>query len=153
MAESKYRWDGYTAAGNRKLVVNGTLTCEERYGDPGDSNNCLIDSLRQCLRIESDNMAVRRELQVEFANAVGAERVTANSYLEVTTHAMAIVRALFKHNRSNRPKDIDPYTFCVVGLSANAASTHGDFAGNVASQERLFVMNIGNCHFNAVIPI
>ena len=148
--QQSWRKDGKTSDGADKLVVNGK-SYVVRYGDPGGCNNCLIDSLRQCLYIQSDNRAVRKDLQAQFALAPGAAKVTAHSYLEVHRHATSIVQGLFKYNSSNRPKDVDVRDFCVVALSAN--SENGDVVGDVNAPHQLLVMNYDNVHFDAVIPL
>jgi hypothetical protein len=54
-------------------------------------NNCLIDSLRQCLGLNSNRVAVRNDLRLEFARADGRSKVSTVSYLDADSHWQAII--------------------------------------------------------------
>ena len=138
-----------------QLLVDGVLY-KKGYGYPGDpalgeSNNCLIDSLRQALGdVECDRMLVRRDLQVEFgtANANNPRRnVTDDSYLDVECHWQAILRSLFRHNTSGRPVECDPNDYCVVALYGDREG-NGIVLGNVHASHRLVIINWGDRHFD-----
>ena len=65
-----WHFDGRTARGSRKLVVDGISYFVGR-GDPGraadgEYNNCLIDSLRQCAGLLASRKSVRSDLKIEL---------------------------------------------------------------------------------------
>ena len=69
-----------TSWGATKLMIDGVQYFVGR-GDPGDArigehNNCLIDSLRQCLGIQRNYRKVREDLMVAYGNASGHVTVT-----------------------------------------------------------------------------
>ena len=73
-----------TPRGSRRVVVVDDARYTVGYGDPGraadgEFNNCLIDSLRQCVGIISDRKAVRHALIEEFGSADGRAKVTDTS--------------------------------------------------------------------------
>ena len=73
------------------------------HGDPGratenESNNCLIDSLRQCIGIHVDRRRVRADLLQEFSAAIGRARVTQGSFLDFESHWRAILQSISRHN-------------------------------------------------------
>ena len=53
-------------------------------------NNCLIDSLRQCLQLTCDRVAVRNDLIRDFGQAAGRAEVTIQSYLDADSHWQAM---------------------------------------------------------------
>ena len=83
-----------------QLEVDGVPYCR-RFGNPGQSpkgeglNNCLIDSLRQCLDIVLNHQeavalgkAVRRDLEAEFDEPLDDQRrlvTRASFWISVTT--------------------------------------------------------------------
>ena len=75
-----------------RVVVVDEISYAVGRGDPGtDSNgvcenNCLIDSLRQCLGIVADCRQVRRDLINEFEGATGRDRAAVVSYLDAGAH-------------------------------------------------------------------
>ena len=87
-SQTEWRFDGRTSQGKTRLIVNG-LQYYRGYGNPGRSrqgacsNNCLIDSLRQCLGMHSDPELVRQDLLRDFCNAEGLARVTQRSFLDL----------------------------------------------------------------------
>ena len=130
---------------------------QRRWGNPGDEdrgeqNNCLIDSLRQCLdNIACDRLAVRRDLQAEFGNANHFDprrNVTENSYLDVGCHWKAIFRSLFRHNTSGRPRECNLDDYCVVALCGLHPSRGGVVLGRINAPNRLVVVNWRDEHFD-----
>ena len=102
---SQVSWSlsGRTGGGLRFVSVADTSYVVGR-GDPrrdgsgASKNNCLIDSLRQCIGIAADCKQVRQDLINEFASASGRAHVGVSSYLDVEVHWRAIIRSLFLHN-------------------------------------------------------
>ena len=138
-----------------ELLVDG-VAYKKGYGlpgnvDRGEMNNCLIDSLRQCLGdIQCDRNAVRRDLQAEFASDLPQDPrgvVTARSYLDVEHHWEAIVRSLLHHNTSGLAPSFDPRDYCVVALFGDRPG-HGAVLGNLTAARRLVVVNWGDVHFD-----
>ena len=122
------------------------------YGDPGkaadgEENNCLIDSLRQCLSLHSDRLAVREDLKAAFANAAGRARVTHTSYLDVGSHWQDILQSLFRHNTDGRPPDCDPREYCVIALCIDRPD-HGTVLGDITAPNLLVVLNHHDMHFD-----
>ena len=151
-----WRFDGETARGARRVLLDG-VAYAKGYGfpgrlDDGEQNNCLIDSLRQCLGIACDRRAVRRDLVYEFSGATGRARVTQDSYLDVVEHGRAILRSLFRHNVSDLPTDVDLGLYCVVALAADRED-YGVVVGNVRAPHRLVVLNHGDIHFNPCLHL
>ena len=146
---------------NRKrLEVDGVLY-ECRWGDPGRSpegeclNNCLIDSLRQCMdNLQSDREAVRKDLEAEFDEPFHDQRrvVTRTSFLDIGHHWKAILRSLLRHNTSNRCAAFDPNDYCIVGLYGNRPG-HGDVFGRRDAPNRLVVVNWSDQHFDPCLRI
>jgi hypothetical protein len=138
-----------------EVLIDGVLY-QRGYGNPGDEalgerNNCLIDSLRQCLNIECNRLAVRRDLQAEFGNANVRDprrNVTRDSYLDVELHWGAIVRSLFRHNTSGNPRECDLDDYCVVALYGNNPDNGGFVGGRLDAPNRLVVVNWGDVHFD-----
>ena len=102
-----------------QLLVDG-IAYRKGYGDPGAAehgewNNCLIDSLRQCLGgVQCDRRVVRKELQAQYGNGFQQDPrsvVTADSYLDVELHWAAILRSILRHNTSGLTRSFDPTIF------------------------------------------
>ena len=116
MSQVVWRFSVERAKGGRpKVDVDGVTYCVG-HGDPGrahegEFNNCLIDSLRQCVGITADRKLVRADLENEFRNAVGRARVTQTSFLDVDSHWRTILRSLFLHNTSGEPAQCDVSQF------------------------------------------
>ena len=83
-SQINWRFNGNTTSGSTSIVVDGRPYYVQ-YGNPGklsegERNNCLIDSLRQCIGVQCDRTLVRADLQslYEFhagrANNVLSER-------------------------------------------------------------------------------
>ena len=128
-------------------------------GDPGTDingaceNNCLIDSLRQCLGIVADCRQVRRDLINEFARATGDRaRVGVANYLDVEAHWRSILRSLFRHNVSGLPATCNVDDFCVIALSANNVG-HGSVEGTMGAPRTLVVLNHSDQHFDPCLPL
>ena len=93
MTQITWQWDGVG------VVVVGGRKYDVGYGNPGGHNDCLIDSLRQCLGFDTDPRRVRADLMEAFADALDERtRVTANSYLNLDSHWQALLQSLFRHN-------------------------------------------------------
>ena len=151
-----WHFDGSTARGSRKIIVDGTAYSVGR-GDPGraadgEYNNCLIDSLRQCVGMVSDRKAVRKDLMDEFRNAELRAKVTLESYLDIESHWRSILTALFRHNGSNLPTECDLRQYCVIALYANRAG-HGVVFGSLNAPCRLVVLNDSDIHFDPCLQL
>ena len=151
-----WRFDGRTERGAVRIIVDG-VSYFEGFGNPGqrddgEQNNCLIDSLRQCLSIECDRRAVRADLVSEFSDAAGRGRVTEDSYLGVEEHARAILRSLFRHTSSDLLPVVDLGEYCVVALAADREN-HGIVIGNVRAPHRLVLFNHADVHFNPCLRL
>ena len=139
-----------------ELEIDGA-NYSKGYGFPGDSsvgefNNCLIDSLRQCLGdFHCDRRQVRSDLRTEFGNYVGSDAVTHTSYLDVELHWKAILRSLFRNNTDGRSVTVDLDDYCVVALDGDRPG-HGVVLGNMHAMHRLVVINWGNVHFDPCLP-
>ena len=140
------------AADPRALVVDG-VSYRIGFGDPGQdsdgacANNCLIDSLRQCLGLVADCTLVRRDLIAQYSNAVGRARATINSYLDVESHWAAIVKSLFVRNTSGELTTCNVDFYCVIALS-HEREGHGSVEGSRAANWKLVVMNYNDVHFD-----
>ena len=155
---SQMPWRFTNESGFDQLEVDG-VQYERRYGNPGKSpageglNNCLIDSLRQCMdNLHSDREAVRRDLEAEFDEPLDDQRrlVTRASFLDIGHHWQAILRSLLRHNTSNRSAAFDPNNYCIVGLFGNRPG-HGVVFGRRDAPNRLVVINWYDMHFDACI--
>ena len=136
-----------------QLVVDG-VNYRKGYGVPGnlnegEANNCLIDSIRQCLgNLECDRRLVREDLKSEFGNSADPrQRVTCNNYLDVESHWKAIVLSLFRHSRSYTQITTNVDDYCVVALYGTREG-HGVVLGNVHAVNRLVVVNWSDMHFD-----
>ena len=79
--------------GDNIVVVDGDAYAVG-YGNPGGFNDCLIDSLRQCLGLDTDPRRVRNDLLSSFASSPDARaRVTPNSYLDLDSHWRILISA------------------------------------------------------------
>ena len=155
-SQVEWYFDGLTQRGSRKIVVDGVAYFIGR-GDPGravngEFNNCLIDSLRQCVGLVASRPAVRNDLLVEFGSAVGRAKVTASSFLDVDAHWQSILQSLFRHNTSGLPHVCDTQSFCVVALYANRVG-HGIVLGNLRAPNRLVVLNNSDVHFDPCLRL
>ena len=156
LSQIAWSFAGRAPNGSRRILVDNTAYIVGR-GDPGraedgEYNNCLIDSLRQCLQIESDRRAVRDDLRRGFAQANGRAKVTATSYLDVDSHWQAILHSLFRHNRSGHQHVCDILDYCVVALAAERAG-HGVVLGNINALHRLVALNDRDVHFDPCLPL
>ena len=141
--------------GSQLIAVDGREYFVGR-GNPGTSvdqeyNNCLIDSLRQCLNLMVNRKTVRQELMASFGNAVGRARVTETSYLDVEEHGQHIITYLFRHNLLRPIQNIDLDQFCIIALSATDCN-HGVVVGRRDARRRLVVLNHGDIHFDPCLP-
>ena len=161
---SQMPWRFTNEGGFNHLEVDG-VQYERRHGNPGQSpageglNNCLIDSLRQCLDIVLSpeeavalGKAVRRDLEAEFDEPLDDQRrlVTRASFLDIGHHWQAILRSFLRHNTSNRSAAFDPNDYCIVGLFGNRPG-HGVVFGRRDAPNRLVVINWYDMHFDACI--
>ena len=137
-------WDWH---GSGQVVVDGQAYVLGR-GDPGGFNDCLIDSLRQCLGLDTNPWKVRDDLMVAFTHATDARAlVTYNSYLDLDSHWRTILRSLFNHNTCGVNQGCDLELYCVVSLSRDRVN-HGLVVGNASAQHRLVIMNDSDVHFD-----
>ena len=141
------------------LVVVEGISYVAGKGDPGTDrigdgeNNCLIDSLRQCLGIVADCRQVRRDLINEFAGAADDRaRVGATTYLDVGAHWRSILRSLFRHEVTGLTVTWSVDDFRVIALSANNAG-HGTPEGHRDAPRTLVVLNHGDVHFDPCHPV
>ena len=121
-----------------KAVLLQEMSLSRGVGSPR-GNNCLIDSIRQCLsesHMEPCDLSwMRKELQKQFSD------VLAKNYLDLRRHGQAILK-LFS---------CDPNDFTIICLS-NDLSRIADVVGQ--GQHRLFVLNsrvadvVGEGHFD-----
>jgi len=136
--------------GARELRLDGKFY-SVGYGNPGsekdgESNNCLIDSLRQCLNLLVDRKRVRADLIALFGNANGRAKVTLNSFLDLDSHWQTIVVSLFRHTLCNPIANVQLDNFCVIGLFTDDPD-HGVVLGD-PSKRRLVVLNTSDTHFD-----
>ena len=94
----------------------------------------------------------KKDLQIEFGNAVGRAQVTEDSYLDVECHWRTIVRSLFLHNGSGQPTRCDVTQFCVIALDATNPG-NGVVNGNLDAPYRLVVMNTSDIHFDPCLQL
>lgn len=151
-----WRFNGVTRSNRHIVEVDGVLYYMG-HGDPGraregEHNNCLIDSLRQCIGITADRKLVRDDLENEFRNAAGRALVTQTSFLDVESHWRAILRSLFLHNTSGAPAQCDVDQFCVIALDATNPG-NGNVNGNLSAPNRLVVMNTSDIHFDPCLQL
>jgi len=156
---SQLPW-AFTNDARTELLVDGA-PYRKGYGYPGDGsrgeyNNCLIDSLRQCLDDVSCACAtVRRDLQMEFGGYEGPDRrrlVTHTSYLDVESHWQAIVCSLFRHGSSGSAGAVNVAEYCVVALYGDRPG-HGVVLGSLHATNRLVIVNWGDVHFDPCLPL
>ncbi len=150
-----WQFVGHTASGAQMIHVDGSRYFVGR-GDPGrlengECNNCLIDSLRQCLRITCDRRPVRQDLMNAYRHAEGRARVTFTSFLDIESHWQAVVDSLFRHGVCESAGAAQPQNWCVVALFEDHAAM-GVVLGDVSSPQRLIVLNRGDMHFDPVLP-
>jgi len=141
---------GCNPYGARELRLDGKFY-SVGHGDPGfardgESNNCLIDSLRQCLNLLVDRKRVRADLIALFGNANGRAKVTLNSFLDLDSHWQTIVVSLFRHTLCNPIANVQLDNFCVIGLFTDDPD-HGVVLGD-RSKRRLVVLNTSDAHFD-----
>ena len=143
--------------GAQALLLHDAMGCDRQRGSwyrqhRCCENNCLIDSLRQCLGIVADCRQVRRDLINEFAGAPGRGHVAVASYLDVEARWRSIIRSLFLHNVSGLPVTCNLEDVCVNALSANNAG-HGSVEGNMGAPRTLVVLNYNDQHFDPCLPL
>ena len=76
LTQIQWKFDGYTRRSSSKVQVDGAHYYVG-HGDPGraqdgECNNCLIDSLWQCLGITADRKAVRADLEKQLVVSLAA---------------------------------------------------------------------------------
>ena len=121
-------------------------------GNPGGFNDCLIDSLRQCLSLDTDPRKVRHDLVLAFADARdGRARVSSSSYLDLDSHWRTLLRSLFKHNTCGVNPECDLRLFCVISLYRDNVN-NGLVVGDINAPHRLVVMNTSDVHFDPCLP-
>ena len=155
-SQINWRFNGNTTSGSTSIVVDGRPYYVQ-YGNPGrlsegERNNCLIDSLRQCIGVQCDRTLVRADLQSLYEFHAGRAKVTFDSYLDVEEHWKDILRSLFRHNTSGVSPNFNPDDYCVIALSKNMEA-HGVVLGSRAARFRLVVLNTSDVHFDACLPL
>ena len=146
MSQITWHWDGVGA-----VIVDGTLY-DVGYGNPGGFNDCLIDSLRQCLGLDTDPRRVREDLVSAFADASDERaRATHNSFLDLDSHWETLLRSLFAHNSCGVSKDCDLQLFCVIALCRDNVNM-GNVLGHIHASRRLVVMNASDVHVDPRLP-
>ena len=146
MTEIKWHWVGHDT------IVHDSKIYDIGYGNPGGCNDCLIDSLRQCLKLDTDPRKVREDLLMEFADDEDRRaKVTSNSYLNLDSHWQTLLRALFKHNTCGTAPECDLDQYCVVALYRDSPN-NGLVVGNFHAPCRLVVMNTSDRHFDPCLP-
>ena len=153
-----WHFSGETSDHFRSVVVEGNSYVVGR-GDPGTDingacgNNCIIDSLRQCIGIVADCRQVRRDLINEFAGATGDRaRAGVANYLDVEAQWRSILRSLFRHKETGLPVTWSVDDFRVIALSANNAG-HGSVEGHLDAPRTLVVLNDNDVHFDHCLPV
>ena len=151
-----WRFNGVTTTGAMRIIVDGRHYYVQ-YGNPGkltegEQNNCLIDSLRQCLGVQCDRTLVRADLQSVYEFHVGRAKVTFDSYLDVEEHWKVILQSLFRHNTSDASPHCNPDDYCVIALYRNREG-HGVVVGSKTARFRLVVLNTSDVHFDACLPL
>ena len=149
---SQVPWQ-FTNAARTELTVDG-VAYRRGYGFPGDpltgeSNNCLIDSIRQCLgNLQCDRTLVRGDLQAEFGDSTDIRgRVAHSTYLDVECHWKAILRSLFRHNTSGMTTTCESDDYCIVALYGDRPG-NGIVLGSMHAAHRLVIMNWSDVHFD-----
>ena len=121
----------------------------------GENNNCLIDSLRQCIGITADRLIklrrqVRDDLQSEFCNAAGRARVDHYSYLDVGIHWRTILHSFIQH-ASPPPPSCEVNDYCVIALHADSGG--GNVNGDLRAPYRCVVLNWGDTLFDPCLQV
>jgi hypothetical protein len=148
--------DTTTQRGSPIIEVDG-VSHYIGHGDPGraskgETNNCLIDSLRQCIGMSADRKAVRADLLHEFGNAVGRAQVSQTSFLDVESHWQSIIQSLFKHDTSDLSAHCNTRDYCVIALDSTNPG-NGNVSGNLTAPYRLIVMNTSDRHFDPCLQL
>ena len=73
------------------------------------------------------------------------ERVSLKSFLDVSFHALAILRSIFRHCDQLRHEAVDDY--CVIALAAHFEG-HADVRGDPNAVNRIVVLNHNDMHFD-----
>ena len=159
MTQVPWRFDGRTNKGATELFIDGQHYYKG-YGNPGSANNnecnnCLIDSMRQCLGLECDRKLVRQDLLHMYGGADGRANVTEMSFLDVENHGREIIKSLYRHNTSGVQSECSIAEFCIIALYANNEG-NGNVVGHLTAPNHLVVLHtsmfisIHVCRCNAV---
>ena len=156
MTQVRWNFNGTTKQKSTKLSINGHQYYKG-HGNPGSAsigeyNNCLIDSIRQCLGLECDRKLVRQDLLVMYGQARDRARVTNTSYLDVENHAQAIIRSLYRHNISGQQPECNIPDFCVIALDATHEG-NGSVVGQLSAPYHLVLVNTNDVHFDPCLPL
>ena len=156
MTQVKWRVDGRTNQGATKLLINGHHYYIGR-GNPGSAsndeyNNCLIDSIRQCLGLECDRKLVRQDLMLIYGRADGRASVTEMSFLDVEHHGQEIIKSWYRHNTSGAQSECTIADFCVIALYATREG-NGNVVGHLTAPNHLVVLNTSDVHFDPCLPL
>ena len=116
----------------------------------GDDNNCLIDSLRQVLRISGDasvSEQVRQSLrEQQVANRGDVDFVEASNFLTMDLHWRAVVRCLAQVTGT----DVSADQLTVVCVTREHAQEHGMVEGT--GPRVVLLLNSGNYHIDPLLP-
>ena len=154
----QWKLRGVTRSGAERLVLDGVeyFVGRGNPGNPcdGEHNNCLIDSLRQCLGITCDRKKVRQDLMAAYGHATGRAKVTSTSYLDVDSHWKALLTSLFRHNEDGLPASVELDWFCVVALYRDRPD-NGVVLGDIGNPRvrRLVVLNTRDMHFDPCLRL
>ena len=115
-------------------------------------NNCLIDSLRQCLdNLECDPRVVRKDLLDRFGGFAANHDayVGPGNYLVAEEHWQSIVQCLFARNSCGRPTTCNINDYCLIVLNRNNPEHGGNvFGDRHHAPYQLVVANSNNAHFD-----
>ena len=148
-----YEFCGRPGFDTSMVIVEG-VSYKWFYGNHGNSsegerNNCLIDSLRQCLGIKTDRKKVREDLIREFGNKPDGDRaqVTHMSFLDIHSHWRAIIQSIIKHNTSNFSTECNLKEYCIIAIYATDID-QGWTNEQLTARYRLVVLNTDDIHFD-----
>lgn len=140
---------GITGSGARTYRVEG--------GDyvlgqaSGEDNNCLINTLSQCVNTECDVSRVRSDLIDLFSIAPGRGLVTGRSFLELDIHGQAVLQAIYRHATAG-PVDIDIDRYCIIGVSIHDVGHGGVVVGPRDAEIKCMVVCEDYQHFRPLLP-
>lgn len=126
---------------NRFIVVNDMYFHQGTASGAGC--NCLIDTLRQLLRVNVNIPEIRRQLQLLFPNE--PDKVKRSNFLDFQAHGPTILRLISEaasRQQGGTPLDMSMFQIVCVDLQYVG---NGDIAGN--GRVKLFMARERGCHF------